>query len=151
MFSIAAVKITITLKAYDRNLLHWSSIAQRPSEVQLESLLRVSQGQNQGVGQAGLWSGGSGEGPLSRLTRRWKNSAPCTCRTKVLVSLLAGGQRSSPSFVWLMGLSICKASGAPLNTSVLQTSLSSSLKGLCDYIGPNRITPHHAFVLKSFG
>lgn len=54
MFSVAAVIITITLKAYDRNLLHWSSTDQRPSEVQLEPLLRVSQGQNQGVGQVGL-------------------------------------------------------------------------------------------------
>lgn len=53
-FSIRYNKLLQMLPAYSNTKLVYSPVAQKPGWVQLDSLLKISQGQNQGVTWAGL-------------------------------------------------------------------------------------------------
>lgn len=115
--------MTINVKAYDMNLLPWSSVDQEPSKAGLESCLGPHKVNIKVLARLGFGLQVLGEGSLPGSLRHWKNSVPCIWRTEVPVSLLADGQKASTFFLWLMGPSICKASDALLNTSVLQISV----------------------------
>lgn len=66
------------------HLLSHSSVGQKSRQCQLNSLLRVPQGRNQGAGQVEL-----GKVSFHAYSHCCQNIAPCGCRTKVPISLLA--------------------------------------------------------------
>lgn len=70
------------------SLFSYSSVGQIPADF-TGSLLKVSQGQNQGVGGLGLFFGSS-EAQIGILMADF-NSNPCHCRTEALVSSLSRG------------------------------------------------------------
>lgn len=116
-------------------------------QIQLDALLRVSEGQN----QSDSWSWPScslGANPRPGSSGCRQNSIPCGCRTEILTSSLAFGQRS-PSFLeaacfpLLWALRPPTSNGAPPATAPSLPRLPPLLKAPVITSGPPGEPRHH--------